>query len=195
MRKRFIPIAIIFFVLGLIAGIFYGYCQLKKARNKKIEQMILSIEYREQNIAFGMSINAAELGYQGYDMVNEEELYIRLEVYNSWNKQQNNGRDEVLLADVEEYLANEYSEDGSLRVYSRPPKIQEYMRWYYDDGNGEVEEYVGKLGTILLEFKGEHPEIFMRDEREMTIEQLQELINKYNNPSYEINAEIMKGNE
>lgn len=195
MKKKIILAGTILIIIGLISGAVYGYSQWKKARNEKIEQVILSIEYREQNTAFGMSINASELGYQGYDMIKEEELYIRLEVYNSWNKQQNNGREEVSLADIEDYLASEYNEDGELRVYSRPQKIQEYMKWYYEDGNGDVEEYWNELQTIALDCEREHAGFELQTVKNMTTEQLQELINKYNNPAYEINPEIMGGTE
>ena len=195
MKKKLVISVIILLVIGLLSGMLYGYHQWKKARNEKIEQIILSIEYREQNTAFGMSINDSELGYQEYNKVNEKELYVRLEVYNSWNKQQNNGREVLYLTDIEDYLSSEYNEDGSLRVYSRPEKIQEYMKWYYADGNRDVDEYWDGLQEIVMNFYDEHPEISKKTTGNMDTEQLQELINKYNNPDYEINADIMGGKE
>ena len=63
MKKKLIVSVIILLVIGLLAGTLYGYHQWKKARNEKIEQTLLMIEYRRQNAAFGMSVKASESGY------------------------------------------------------------------------------------------------------------------------------------
>ena len=67
----------------------------------------------------------------------------------------------------------------------------DYMDWYYEGGDGEIEEYWDELQKISLNYYDEYPENIKLTTGSMNLEQLQELINKYNDPSYEINAEIM----
>ena len=191
MKKKVIGASIIILILGLTVCIGYGYVQWKKARKEQIAEEIRLIDYWEQNVAFGMDASVWESGYQEYSQVDEEELYVRLEVYNRWNEQKDNGRERLHLSDIEDYLSSEYNGDGSFRVSVKPAEIEDYMEWYYGDGNGDVEEYWVELGKILLDYYGEHSEIPMQDRGEMNTNQLQELINKYNDPNYEINAEIM----
>ncbi len=94
-----------------------------------------------------------------------EELLIRVTVYNNEN--------EVPIT-VEEL--KEGFETGS-------QVLEDYMDWYYADGNRDVEEYWIELEILAKDY----PETARR----MNVSQLQELINKYNDPTYEINAEIM----
>ena len=191
MKKKLIITGIFVLFMGLIAGIFCYYIQWKQARREQIEEVILQIDYKQQNQSFGMGAKVWYSGYQGYDEIKETELYVRLAAYNSWNCQQNNGKENLTLADFKDYLSSEHNEDGSLRISLRPEKIQDYIDWYYDGGDGEIEEYRNELENILLDFQGNNPEIIVKPTRNMTTEQLQEIINKYNDPSYEINAEIM----
>ena len=191
MKKKLTVLVFIFLIIGLITGMLYGYYQRKKLIREWAEGEIRSIDYWEQNVAFGMDASLWESGYQGYDIVDEKEMYVRLEVYNSWNKKKNNGREVLCLADIEDYLSSEYNEDGSFRVTNRSVEIQEYIKWFFGDGNGEIEEYWDELQTIGLNYERKHQGIELATVKKMTIDQLQELINKYNDPSYEINAEIM----
>ena len=70
------------------------------------------------------------------------------------------------------------------------------MDWYYEEGGGQdIAEYWGNLEDIIIEYKGQNPELELCNAEQMNISQLQELINKKNNPSYEINMEVMKGSE
>ncbi|MCM1494311.1 MAG: hypothetical protein NC089_00760 [Bacteroides sp.] len=183
MKKRIIVSAAILLIIGLIAGLCYSYHQWKKARNEKIEQMLLMIEYRRQNDAFGMSMKASETGYHGYEEIPETELYVRLSAYENWYRQEGIERPALTMEDVKNYFSSEYHPDGSLKVTNRPENIQRYMEWYSEDGAGDIEEYWGELDIIAKPYT----ESVMR----MNVEQLQELINKYNDPSYEINAAVM----
>ena len=191
MKKKLIITGIFVLFMGLIAGIFCYYIQWKQARREQIEEVILQIDYKQQNQSFGMGAKVWYSGYQGYDEIKETELYVRLAAYNSWNCQQNSGKENLTLADFKDYLSSEYNEDGSLRISLRPEKIQDYIDWYYEGGDGEIEEYWDELQKISLNYYDEYPENIKLTTGSMNLEQLQELINKYNDPSYEINAEIM----
>ncbi len=191
MKKKIIIAGVIILLIGILIGIFCRYHQWKKEQWEQAKEIILQIDYGRQNNAFGMDASIWDAGYQGYENVDEEELYVRLEVYNSWNRQQKNGKAELTVADIEEYLSSAYNEDGTLRVSSIPESIEDYMDWFFADGNRDVEEYWDELERILANYKLEHPEIVDKVTADMSTEQLQELINKYNDPTYEINAEIM----
>ncbi|MCM1494310.1 MAG: hypothetical protein NC089_00755 [Bacteroides sp.] len=191
MKKRIIVSAAILLIIGLITGVCYGYHQWKKERDEKIEQMLLMIEYRRQNAAFGMSMKASETGYHGYEEIPETELYVRLSAYENWYRQKGIERPALTMEDVKDYFSSEYHPDGSLKVTNRPENIQCYMDWYSEDGAGEIKEYWVELGRISLDYYESCSRIAMRDRSDMNIEQLQELINKYNDPSYEINTAVM----
>lgn len=191
MKKKGVLAGIMLIIICLISGLIYGYSQWKRARNEKIEQTLLLIEYRRQNAAFGMSVKATETGYHGYEEIREEDLFIRLAAYENWCRQQEQERPELTIADVTEYFSSEYNLDGSLRVTNRPENIQRYMDWYSEGGDGEIEKYWDDLQTIALNYEREHSETELKTVKNMTTEKLQELINKYNDPAYEINPEIM----
>ena len=191
MKKKRIIISSILLVLGLMTGMGYFVCQWSREREKAAEEAILQIDYKQQNRALAVSGDKIYSGYQSYESVDEEELYVRLTVYNEWLGENQKGTPELTLTDVEEYLSSEYKEDGTLRVNDRPEKIQRYMDWYFGDGNVEVEEYWNALQSLALDYYCENPEIFKTTTGNMNTEQLQELINKYNDPTYEINSEIM----
>ncbi len=191
MKKKIITIGIIVLVIGVLTGICCRYIQWKREQREQAEELVLQLHYKHQNQPFGMSASTYYSGYHGYDEVRETELFVRLAAYNSRNMQENNGKEAVTLEDIEDYLSSEYNEDGSLRVDSIPENIQGYIDWFYEGGDKEIEEYWGELGRIAMEYQREHPEIELEDRGNMTTEQLQELINKYNDPDYEINAEIM----
>ena len=55
-----------------------------------------------------------------------------------------------------------------------------------------IKEYWSELERLLIIFGKENPEITDNDAKSMTIEQLQELIKKKEDQSYEINMEIMR---
>lgn len=191
MKKKVIVIGMIILLISVIISFLYIFFQRKKAIREWTEEEIRLIDYWEQNVAFEMDASLWESGYQGYNNVNKEKLYVNLEVYNSWNKQTNNKSEILLLVDIENYLSSECNEDESFRINSRPSEIQRYIKWFFDNGNEDIDEFRIELEIIASEYKISHPEIADKVISNMTTEQLQELINKYNDPSYEINPEIM----
>ena len=107
-----------------------------------------------------------------------EELYVRVAVYNS-----------VYGEDVTvEELKEEFSSGGG-------ETLTAYMDWYYEGGDEDIEEYWRELEEIVRIYSEENPGVLHSIAQRMTIPQLEELIRKRNDPSYEMNPEIMEGKE
>ena len=189
-KKKIITVIILILVLSCIAvGVFA--CT---ERRKMQEKILIAIEYRRQNGTFPRTSEhpIEEAFYVGYDAIEENKMYVNLAAYNEWNREHGEVVEELTLTDIEEYLSSEYNEDGSLRIQSGYENIRAYVEWYYDGGGKVIKEYWSELERILIIFGRENPEITDNDAKSMTIEQLQELIKKKEDPSYEINMEIMK---
>jgi len=77
--------------------------------------------------------------------------------------------------------------------YENYPHIYEYVDWYYTKaGETAIEDYWSELEMLLHEYREHNPGHIDKSTRELSILQLQELINKKNDSSYEINMEVMK---
>ena len=194
-KKKVITAIILILVLSCIAGIVFARIERRKKQEETLEKILIAIEYRRQNGTFPRTSGhyADEAFYVGYDAIRENEMYVSLVAYNKWNREHGVEAEELTLADIEEYLSSEYNEDGSLRIQSGYENIRAYVEWYYQIGGDEViEEYWSELERLLIIFGRENPKITDNDAKSMTIEQLQELIKKKEDPSYEINMEIMR---
>ena len=189
-KKKIITVIILILVLSCIAvGVFA--CT---ERRKMQEKILIAIEYRRQNGTFPRTSEhpIEEAFYVGYDAIEENKMYVNLAAYNEWNREHGEVVEELTLTDIEEYLSSEYNEDGSLRIQSGYENIRAYVEWYYEIGGDEViKEYWKKLDYIAIEYRGLYQEIIHTSVRDMSIEQLQELIKKKEDPSYEINMEVM----
>ena len=189
-KKKIITVIILILVLSCIAvGVFA--CT---ERRKMQEKILIAIEYRRQNGTFPRTSEhpIEEAFYVGYDAIEENKMYVNLAAYNEWNREHGEVVEELTLTDIEEYLSSEYNEDGSLRILSGYENIRAYVEWYYDGGGKVIKEYWSELERLLIIFGKENPEITDNDAKSMTIEQLQELIKKKEDQSYEINMEIMR---
>ena len=189
-KKKIITVIILILVLSCIAvGVFA--CT---ERRKMQEKILIAIEYRRQNGTFPRTSEhpIEEAFYVGYDAIEENKMYVNLAAYNEWNREHGEVVEELTLTDIEEYLSSEYNEDGSLRIQSGYENIRAYVEWYYDGGGKVIKEYWSELERLLIIFGKENPEITDNDAKSMTIEQLQELIKKKEDQSYEINMEIMR---
>ncbi len=194
-KKKVLKIFIILLCIAVLAGVVLFFQEQKRKRQEWIEQEILKIEYYEQNTALplGRGYSASVESYVGYEAVDEEELYVRLAAYNEQMRLNGEEEKELTLVDVEEYLSNEYNEDGSLRIYKGYEKIRRYMDWYFEEeGDLDIAAYWRKLEDIVLEYQRQNSNIIFENSKEMDLAQLQELINKKNDPTYEINMEVMK---
>lgn len=147
-----------------------------------INGAIDSIDARRAIVALGANtgiVNVTGSGRNSYELVcpkyDPEELLVRVEVYNYENH----------TSITPEELKKSFEQNEEM--------FEDYMNWYYADGNGEIERFKMELEIIASNYKTEHPEFADKVVDNMTTEQLQELMNKYNNPNYEINIEIMGG--
>ena len=194
-KKKVITAIILILVLSCIAGIVFARIERRKKQEETLEKILIAIEYQRQNGTFPRTSGhyADEPIYVGYDAIRENKMYVYLAAYNEWNREHGVEAEELTLADIEEYLSSEYNEDGSLRIQSGYENIRAYVEWYYQIGGDEViEEYWCELNRILNKIRRENPGITDNVAESMTIEQLQELIKKKEDPSYEINMEIMR---
>ncbi len=190
-KKKVVKVLIILSCFLVVAGAVLLYVGQKKMMERKI----LRIDYREQNDALPLMPEYPVFveEYVGYDAIDKEELYVRLAAYNERMRSEEANIPELTLADVEEYLSGEYNEDGSLRIQKGYENIRSYVKWFYKkEGDKDIAAYWMELRKIAMGYYVQNSEITIGVPEEMSIAQLQELINKKNDPSYEINMEVMK---
>ena len=194
-KKKVITYIVLVLMLTCIAGTAWACTERRKKQEEALEKVLITIEYQRQNGTFPRTSEhyIEEASYVGYDDIEENEMYVSLVAYNKWNHEHGVEAEELTLADIEEYLSSEYNEDGSLRIQSGYENIRAYVEWYYQIGGDEViEEYWNELDDIAIEQRRLYQEFTNANVKRMSIEQLQELIKKKENPSYEINMEIMR---
>ena len=193
-KKKVVKILVVLLCLVVIAGIVFFINEKRRERAEWVQQGLLRIDYREQNGALprvsGHPIN--EEVYVGYDAVDEVELYVQIMAYNEYVRENNTGDKELSLADFEEYLSSEFNEDGSLRIHEGYEHIRAYVDWYFEaEGDEDITEYWGELTKIVYIYICENPSHSIKVPQEMNMSQIEELIKKKNDPSYEINKEVM----
>ena len=129
--KKIILISVIpVLCLGLILFGYINYCQKKKA----IEEKELRYIYKQQNEAFVMNCNLADMNYyHGSDEIKLHDLTIALYVYSL-----DNPENTITVEAVQEYFSKEYADDGSLMVYSRPKAFDKYIDWWWDGGSAKI---------------------------------------------------------
>ena len=193
-KKKIITVIILMLLLTCIAGTAWACTERRKKQEEALEKVLIAIEYRRQNGTFPRTSGhyADEAFYVGYDAIRENEMYVSLAAYNEWNREHGEEAEELTLADIEEYLSSEYNEDGSLRIQSGYENIRAYVEWYYDGGDEVIKEYWKKLEDIAIECRYQYHEFPLVTVKVFRIEQLQELIKKKEDPSYEINIEVMR---
>lgn len=178
-------------VLLCLSAVGTGLYLLREKRIAEAEAAILALDYKHQNWMFPRTEGELrEYRYMNYDAIDERELYVRLALYN----QERAGEAELTLEDVKEYLSQEYNDDGSLRIHSGYENIRDYEYWYFQEyGCDKVEEYWSRLDNISKEYLIKNPLTTTQSVRDFSIEQLQELIKKEADPSYQINDTVMEG--
>ncbi len=194
-KKTIVKIVILLLCLAVIVGTVLFFYEQNREIRERAQQEILKIDYAHQNRALPLvsGFSRWEEAYVGYESVDKEELYVRLAAYNERMRLNGEEEQELTLADVEEYLSSEYNEDGGLRIYEGYENIRRYVDWYYEEeGDEDIAEYWNALTDLIIEYKGQNPELVLCDPEEMNLAQLQELINKKNDATYEINMEVMK---
>lgn len=182
--------------LMLIGIIFIGYKYKANEDEKKTEYVEwLKTQYSNQNGAFFQK--SAWTDYHNADLLEETKVWVDLYVYNKYVPVE----EKVYLIDVQEYLFSEFNEDGSLRIENGYEKVHNYVNWYEysmdqgDSGRMIIEKYKDDLHfDVEWEYKKtENPDYEIKLIDELSIPQVKELIKKYEDPSYQINDDIMMG--
>ncbi len=186
MKKKVIVIAVLLVCAAVLGCGLYLYNE----RKKESKEFVLAIDYKHQNKMFPrIKGEVNEYKYMDYDAIDEPELYVRLTVYNK----EHSGEEQLSIEEVEEYLSNEYNEDGTLRIYNGYEKIRDYENWYFEGrGCDDIEEYWSELEYISNAYRLEHSQYSMLSVRELSIDVLQELIKKEADSSYVIDDTIMQ---
>ena len=182
--------------LMLIGIIFIGYKYKANEDEKKTEYVEwLKTQYSNQNGAFFQK--SAWTDYHNADLLEKTKVWVDLYVYNKYVPVE----EKVYLIDVQEYLSSEFNEDGSLRIEKGYEKVHNYVNWYEysmdqgDRGRTIIEKYKDDLHfDVEWEYKKtENPDYEIKLIDELSIPQVKELIKKYEDPSYQINDDIMMG--
>lgn len=182
--------------LMLIGIIFIGYKYKANEDEKKTEYVEwLKTQYSNQNGAFFQK--SAWTDYHNADLLEKTKVWVDLYVYNKYVPVE----EKVYLIDVQEYLSSEFNEDGSLRIEKGYEKVHNYVNWYEysidqgDSGRTIIEKYKDDLHfDVEWEYKKtENPDYEIKLIDELSIPQVKELIKKYEDPSYQINDDIMMG--
>ena len=100
--------------------------------------------------------------------------------------------EDLEVEDVKEYLSQEYNEDGTPRVLEGWPEIRAYENWYFRGmGSEEIEEYWGNLQELLIEHYVAYPNFTQGVVKDLSLNQIKELIKKEADPTYEIDDSVM----
>lgn len=193
MKKKRNMIVVALMLIGII---FIGYKYKANEDEKKTEYVEwLKTQYSNQNGAFFQK--SAWTDYHNADLLEETKVWVDLYVYNKYVPVE----EKVYLIDVQEYLFSEFNEDGSLRIENGYEKVHNYVNWYEysmdqgDSGRMIIEKYKDDLHfDVEWEYKKtENPDYEIKLIDELSIPQVKELIKKYEDPSYQINDDIMMG--
>ena len=70
--------------------------------------------------------------------------------------------------------------------------LEEYVDWYYKEGGSEdIEEYWGKLQEIAIEYRVDHSDFTGGVVKELSQNQIEELMKKEADPTYKIDNSVM----
>lgn len=193
MKKKRNMIVVALMLIGII---FIGYKYKANEDEKKTEYVEwIKTQYSNQNGAFFQK--SAWTDYHNADLLEKTKVWVDLYVYNKYVPVE----EKVYLIDVQEYLSSEFNEDGSLRIEKGYEKVHNYVKWYKysmdqgDSGRTIIEKYKDDLHfDVEWEYKKtENPDYEIKLIDELSIPQVKELIKKYEDPSYQINDDIMMG--
>ena len=124
--------------------------------------------------------------YFDYSIIDEEKLYIKLMAYNTDKNK------ELTLNDVKEYLSNQYNEDGTLRAEIGWDEMYAFEEWHWYGGEKEcIPGYEDAIWDAIDDFRSQNDIDEFIKLSELSIEQLEELVKKVADPTYEINPEVM----
>ena len=190
-RKLCISLSILLGTLIIYALLYFSLEEsrdLQKVVNQIEYNYYLNMLYRIQN----RTLCSVEPGafpntfFVPESKVEEGRLYLRIYLY-----QKENEEDDFTINDVYMYLSSEYNQDGTLRILNQPQNIEEFKA-FCDGAPVLIDTFYNDISVLVQNFEQEHPELKLVDLSIMPCDQVQEFINKYEDPNYEIKLDIFK---
>ena len=162
-NKLLFKIALI--VLSLVAG-FVGYSRYTHTQKEEAEYELQTL-YKYQNMALAIDLEKYNdrTIFHGSDEIDMKMLVLSLYTYSLSKPEQ-----VVSVQEVVEYLGKEYSEDGSLMVYSCPDSIKDYIDWWWEGGDQKIMNFLTRTNAYL---RNNGYEYYYED---MSVEELQEIL-------------------
>lgn len=173
-------------VISLALVAIWGVSRYKAYKIWK-EHRISSL-YSSQNAAFECRYYPPR--YITYDEINESRLYCALHRYERYSGIH------LDITRIQEYLSQEYSEDGSLMVEHIPEDIQKYIDWYYGFhgyvlryGGDMVEDYIRDVNEYYIANQTE--DVFYPYIEFTTLSEIEEIVRAYDELD-EINIDVFE---
>lgn len=176
-------------VLGALLVTFVSlYAVGRYEAYKENRQAHIQYLYGCQNSAF--RCHSFITYYIPYNLINEPELYCALHRYESYS-----GR-HLDINRIQEYLSQEYTEDGELMVEHIPEDIQKYIDWYYGFhgyvlryGGDMVEDYYRDVNEYYIANQTE--DVFYPYIEFTTLSEIEEIVRAYDELD-EINIDVFE---
>lgn len=182
MKKSYfigILLSILAFVIALCAWNYYRK-QKQLAEEHENQEHEIQYLYYEQNSAFNLGYSGSESGdcYRDSQKLNLQWTVISLHVYNRSQEKY-----ELTLQEVVDYLADEYSEDGKLMIFSRPEAIDDYIDWYFSCSE-QIDDYRVRF-NIYLSDNGIADNCY-----DLGVEEIQDIIPVFDQYTEQLNSEL-----
>ncbi len=138
---------IVLAAMTIILMLIYKKNQTIKQKQLAEEERKIEVLYYQQNCAFyiGQAAYDCRNYYRSSNELDLKQMTLSLHVYNISQSVY-----EITLQDVLDYLDNEYADDGTLMVFSRPDSINDYISWFFfDSGETKILSYSISLNLYL----------------------------------------------
>lgn len=183
MKKTYIciiAIATMLVLLSALGGIIL-WSDWKKNHDER-KRAYLEYKYERQSVAFTIGL---ETSYKDFSYVSVNSLIILLAAYKNTD-----GKIELTIEDIEEYLSSEYDEKGRVKALYPPREIDDYIDWYWSGGDEIYREYL--LG--LTRYNMDHEDIYGNDEfSDMDEGLLNKMIEEFNScPDKDVYMDLEK---
>lgn len=173
MKKKILFLLVI--LITLVLTISMGVQRYQSQKNEEVQKEREYLYYR-QNTAFELCSNLNERKYyHGSDELRLNRIVVNLYAYNNAQSDYQLSVEEII-----DYFNKEYDSDGKLAIYSIPVNINDYIKWYFDNG----EDIILEFGDWFNEYLRNH-EYSQYSYRKMDYAEVTDALKKYeNDPSY-----------
>ena len=189
--KKYIKVILVLLAIIVSVCAYRSYVQKQRAAAR---EAYVKVKYHSQGLSYPRKIGNYHIyEYFDYSSIDEKRLFIYLSAYNANND--NHGdyyKNDLTLNDVKEYLSDPYNEDGTLRVETGWDKMYAFEQWHdYVGKKKHIPEYENEIVEIFYDFRRKNVSDKSIEFSELSIEQLEELVKKEADSTYEINPEVM----